>query len=223
MNCEVRGPDATRNASIVHNPLRNFMKQKLHVLAAAVALVGLMGANTAHAAGFTNGSFETGDTTGWTFSADAFGLNPFGTTYGVGMDGLYWAWMAGFELPRFMEQTLTGLTAGAAYSVNFIMASESIRTDHVILTADGLGAQTFTAPPDTGGFWNNWVSKSYGFTATGSSATIRFSTFGLDPTAQYDVGIDKVELTGAVPEPETYALMLAGLGALGWVARRRRN
>ena len=77
-----------------------------------------MGANTARAAGFTNGSFETGDTTGWTFSPDGFGLNP---------------------------------------------------------------------------------------------------------AAQFDVGIDKVELAGAVPEPETYALMLAGLGALGWVARRRRT
>lgn len=28
-------------------------------------------------------------------------------------------------------------------------------------------------------------------------------------------------ITPAIPEPETWALMLAGLGALGWVARRR--
>jgi hypothetical protein len=33
---------------------------------------------------------------------------------------------------------------------------------------------------------------------------------------------DGVTITGAIPEPETYALMLAGLGVVGAVARRRR-
>ncbi len=31
------------------------------------------------------------------------------------------------------------------------------------------------------------------------------------------------EIVGAIPEPETYALMLLGLGAVGWVARRRKS
>jgi hypothetical protein len=35
-------------------------------------------------------------------------------------------------------------------------------------------------------------------------------------TANYSV-------TAPVPEPETYALLLAGLGAVGFVARRRLN
>ena len=33
--------------------------------------------------------------------------------------------------------------------------------------------------------------------------------------------VNGLVLSAAVPEPETYALMLAGLGALGWLTRRR--
>lgn len=198
------------------------MKHKFHLLATAAAAAALMNASPAFSAGFVNGSFETGDTTGWTTSADSYGLNPFGTLYGSGMDGRWWAWVAGYEAPRYFEQTLTGLTASTSYTVNFIMASEFTSSDSVIVTADGGSAATFTAPPMSAAYWDNWVAKSYTFTSSGTSATIRFSTFGLDPSAQYDVGIDNVTLA-PIPEPGTYGLMLAGLAGLAWVARRRSS
>jgi len=33
--------------------------------------------------------------------------------------------------------------------------------------------------------------------------------------------IAAIRLVSAIPEPETYALMLAGIGAIGFIARRR--
>jgi hypothetical protein len=47
------------------------------------------------------------------------------------------------------------------------------------------------------------------------------ATIGLDNLA-FD-NVTAVPMTPAVPEPESYALMLAGLGALGWATRRRRR
>ncbi|WP_295990568.1 FxDxF family PEP-CTERM protein [Rugamonas sp.] len=34
--------------------------------------------------------------------------------------------------------------------------------------------------------------------------------------------LDNVRLTAAVPEPETYGMLLAGLGLMGFIARRRK-
>ncbi|MRR51397.1 MAG: PEP-CTERM sorting domain-containing protein [Rhodocyclaceae bacterium] len=39
----------------------------------------------------------------------------------------------------------------------------------------------------------------------------------------YQMDINLVGNVAAVPEPETYALMLAGLGLMGFVARRRQQ
>jgi len=49
---------------------------------------------------------------------------------------------------------------------------------------------------------------------------VTFSTTNL----QFDIGLDDVHIFPTViSEPETYALLIAGLGMLGFVARRRRS
>jgi len=65
------------------------------------------------------------------------------------------------------------------------------------------------------------VTQTLDFTADASTTTLTL----VNPSVPAGIGnypeVDNVSVV-AVPEPETYALMLAGLGALGLVARRRR-
>jgi hypothetical protein len=66
---------------------------------------------------------------------------------------------------------------------------------------------------------NAWQTFSFNFTATTASTTLEFKhkPAGENYSFLNDAGV----FAAPVPEPETYALMLAGLGLVGFVARRR--
>ena len=72
--------------------------------------------------------------------------------------------------------------------------------------ANGLGLMRLDAPPSGGN----------------SSTYTPYADGGFAVRAYFDTTTRTVTIS-AVPEPETYAMLLAGLGLMGAIARRRRN
>jgi hypothetical protein len=118
-----------------------------------------------------------------------------------------------------ISQTFSNSSA-ASYTIGFDMALRPYySTGQVVsVSLDGHTLGTYDAV-STG--WNSFTTSAISLAA--GSHTLTFS--GLNPQHASDTSafIDNISMNVAsVPEPETYAMLLAGLGLVAGVARRRK-
>lgn len=147
----------------------------------------------------------------WTDFHSEFGANMLIVNGGVDASQAVWS-------------QSVNLSAGSSY--NFLLSAAStysgspakldVTATYGATTVD-LGTLQLGSTPGQWQTFNNTVSLGY----TGA-VTFKLLDQNTAPSGN-DFAVDKVSLTAAVPEPETYAMLLAGLGLMGFIARRRKS
>ena len=209
----------------------------------AVAFALCTASAASSAALLLNGDFETnalsaGDTAAYSHNSTAItgwrvtGTNVklVGSAY-LGLTGNGGQWV---DLTGWNEGYYKGLTSnafstvvGQQYSLTFDlgsipMAQYGPASVSVSVNGGYLGDRT-NAPTLSGAFAVNWAAQSLTFVA--DSAVTRITIIGSDsmvPSSSTVIGLDNVAVA-AVPEPHEWAMMLAGLGLVGWAARRKNG
>jgi len=185
----------------------------------AVSAMALM-AGVAHADPnlIVNGSFETGDFTGWTAVANSYPMTVDGSHV---EDGDFGAQIAGFSYgagPDTLTQTV-GTTGGEVYLLSFWRTIEDGRPT-VSLDVTWNGASVFSELNPGAQPFQNFTALVVG---TGSD-TLQFISAN-DPAFTYldNVSLTDTGRTSAAPEPAAWALMIAGFGLAGAALRAKRR
>jgi PEP-CTERM motif len=190
----------------------NLIKIGAVLAAAALYAGGAQASELIH-----NGSFETGDFTGWTLGGNVDGFTVVASSGFDGLnapDGNYYAALGAIGSDNILSQTFADV-AGALYEASFYLASDGDTPNDFAVVGPGplsLGPLTDIAASP--------FVQYFGFFTGSGSDTITFYSRN-DPGY---LGLDLVSVQGpGVPEPAAWSMMLLGFGGLGAVMRRRRN
>ncbi len=177
------------------------------IVAIAALSLGLYGSAQAQ---FVNPGFETGDLTGWSATGDVSVVTSF----------------AGISAPEGKYMALLGSTDPDAINFNVLLQSMSETQQPAVLWYRQLGTGSVEVQYGSTTFPGATVATLSGSTVTYDSG---WKQFALGKSTNY-IGFFHDATAGGthvlvdiapVPEPGTYALLLAGLGIMGTVARRR--
>ncbi|CAN5914139.1 hypothetical protein BH11PSE8_BH11PSE8_15380 [soil metagenome] len=195
-----------------------------NILLAAVLATSFGAANAA----LVNGSFDDQvqsagswnvyqTVPGWTTTSGS-GIEVRNSVAGNSYDGSNYVELDAYSNSS-MSQTVT-TTAGALYTLSFAYsAREGVSYESNPIQALWNGNAVANVSGDGAGQSGNmWNVYSYNVIGTGHD-TLTFAALGTSDTL--GGSLDAVSLTAAVPEPSTWALMLGGVGLIGFSLRRR--
>jgi hypothetical protein len=118
---------------------------------------------------------------------------------------------------------ITGLTVGQQYNLSFLLSGDNRPGQAYVLTG-GIAGLSFTVNGTVGAAGTNPGSLlTYGFTATNASHLLSFGQASVTDGSPIIDNITIESVGGAVPEPSSWAMLLAGFGMVGFAARRRRT
>jgi choice-of-anchor C domain-containing protein len=197
---------------------------------AAIAAATLLGP-VAQANILSNGGFEdTGFTTPFSFTTiNAGSTDLSGWVIEAGSVDLinnYWQPASGhFSLDLNGNSAATisqqfATTIGQTYIVSFDMAGNTDGAEDKNITVGVTGGYTFGfSVAGKSHSEMGWESKGFTFTADSELSTITFQ--GDSANTYYGAALDNISVS-AVPEADSYAMLLAGLGLVGFIARRKK-
>lgn len=153
----------------------------------------------------------------WTIDKNSVDVvnNAYGSIDGFSLD------MIGTPGLGAITQKIKGLQADTNYVLTFDLGLNPGAAKGAI-KVDFLGqSKTFTSPT-TGYVMETWNISSSSILSA-ADAKLKFAAVNKGDTFSGAI-LDNVSLTvSAVPEPETYGMLLGGLGLIGFIARRKRN
>lgn len=167
----------------------------------------------------TNGSFETGDFSGWNLTGDTTFTGVCDASTCPGGFAPYDGNFAGYFGPVGDTASISQMiptTPGDTYSLSFYLANPQGGTPNYFAVTFGNSTFSFT----NFGVAFSWQQFTMTTVATGTETPLQF-TFQNDPGYWFLDNVQVQQGAGTVPEPSTFAMF--GTGALGLAGLIRRK